>query len=209
MGKVTARKETIKSAVLLFFEIDCGLLVSLPPSSYSISSDENWDSFCKRYNLKDQHSLFGSKFIEDISEKLRKEAGIDFTELKDNLTDHLTNRLEEAMEMVEFVQSGLRKPIDSKEEALKHIQWNQSGKAFKFAFSENEFEKFNPKFTLKNFEQWKAQINVLEDCPDKLNLFKAFSSIEESFESIETQINQEAGQLDAAIQMETDRLRGK
>ena len=193
---------------ILFFEIACDLLAELSPSSYSLDSSDNWDSFCQRYNISSTNQLFGVTFLETLRDNFKKEIHISFPRLKEILADHLHNRFEDALESVDFVRD-VMKGDNCKEEALKRIQLFKSGRQINYSNYENEIQNFQPKYTFESFKRWEKGIKGFSKCEDKFSLFSAFSLIEEDFEKIELQINKEASQLDAAIQMETDRMRGK
>lgn len=202
------RRETIRPLVILFFEIICDLLVELTPSSYSISSEDNWETFCKRYNIKSANHLFGQEFLEIIRNNFKDEIKVSLPDFHEILANHLFSRFEEAFEQIEFIRvDGQR--IDSQEETLKRVQLFQSDRKVDFSNYKKEIVNYQPEFTLLNFENWKKSIDGFKNCIDRHSLFSAFADIEEDFEKIENQINEEALKLELGIQLEIDRSRGK
>jgi hypothetical protein len=102
----------------------------------------------------------------------------------------------------------------TREGALKGVQfWKSSDWEFTRSLSHEEFDKafnrFVPEFSLKSLEDWHKDNQQLKHLNDKLAVFAEFANREQIFEPIEEVVNEAAIELEAAIQMEVDRLRGK
>lgn len=201
------RRETIKPLTILYFEIVCDLLVDLDPHHFSISSEDNWNDFYQKYNLHTKDIYNGNALLETLKNNFKKELNITASSLKEQLTEHLLNRFEEAFEGLEFIRHGLYQNSETLGDALKKVQLLESGKQVDFSNFNQEFQSFRPKYTLKSFDDWKESIKKFSN--DKLNLLSEFVEIEEDFEKLEIQINSSVFKLDSAIQAEIDRRRGK
>lgn len=60
-----------------------------------------------------------------------------------------------------------------------------------------------------DIQQLEADIRSIRSATERLEAFVAFSALEERLELIEEPVHSLAGDMDAAIQLEADRLRGK
>jgi hypothetical protein len=100
------RKETLAAAATLYFEIDCELFVSLPPSYITWSDREAWTDFLARFGLKSAYLNIPGD-LEAIATSLRGQVGIATTDLAELLADHLISRVEAIQEHLEFIAENI------------------------------------------------------------------------------------------------------
>lgn len=206
------REETIRVSAILLFEIVCDLLLQLPPGSYSISSLDHyntvgWKKFFKNYGVS-KRMFFDKKTWKKIVKILKKNISLTCNELREILKEHLLLRIDDAIERIEFImRDGLGEK--SLEEALKYIQLIESGVIIGLHDPKPLLRKFKASFKMKDFKKWKKRIKQFDKIRSKIQLFKAFSRIENEFEEIEKQIIKATSDLDAAIQHDIDVARGK
>lgn len=200
------RKETLRPAVLMLFEVVCDLIVSLQPSSMSWSSSEDYSKFEKRYGLSAMDAG-GERGRALIRSHLRQELPLEFLDLRNELVNHLEARLEDLIQALEFVAENVSEKGDL-EGALKHIEfWFPRGDPSKSP--RMAFEVFVPRHNMSELESWKTGTQALQDLNDKLVLFSEFARYESLLEPIEELVYEAAAAIDHAIDMEIDRMRGK
>jgi hypothetical protein len=205
------RKETLRPVVLLLFEVVCDLLVVFRSGGMCWVGGEDYSWFEKRYGISAWEAMHekGRSTIRDL---LRDNLPLELSDLRVALLSHLEERLEDVMGALDFVakNSDLGDNLDG---ALKRIQfWNspsvQSSKSSLETF-QKAFDRFVPQYTMKMLEEWHKNSQRLKLLNDKLAVFAEFARSEQFFEAIEEMVHEAAAELDAAIQAEVDRLRGK
>lgn len=206
------REETIRVSTTLLFEVVCELLVLLPPGGMSSSSRINYDSpdwtkFYREYNLK-KHHFIEQEDLKSISSKLRSGIVLDCDLMRRLLREHLKSRIQEVIEALDFVmRDGLR--INSRSESLKCIQFTASGQVIGLRDRRVALKGFRPKYSIKDFGRWRGDVIKFDKIKNKVSLFVAFADIEQNFEELESIICEAAADLDSAIQLEIDVMRGK
>lgn len=201
------RNEIARPVALLLFEVVCDLFVDLGPKSLGVSSEENWKWFEQRYGVMpfDAANEAGRSAIRG---HLRAGLPLSLEELRDNLLSHLNKRLESAYRALDFMIENVAK-IKTRHDAMKFAQYWASRKDAQSPPSDEEYNKFVPLRSLADLEHWADELSVLEKMDSKLTVFGEFVRREEELEPIEAIIHDQAAELDHAIQMEIDRMRGK
>jgi hypothetical protein len=112
------RQETIRPVVLVLFEIVCDLLVALKPSVISFYGRDNFSSFQERHRL--MRGMYFS--IDHDLPKLRNDLSsglpLDVRELSGGLIEHLNNRRDEMIELLEYIKSEIP-GVDTIDHALE------------------------------------------------------------------------------------------
>ncbi|MHB1347244.1 MAG: hypothetical protein ACYCXK_07120 [Candidatus Humimicrobiaceae bacterium] len=211
------REKIIRASTILLFEIVCDLLNRLKPSVFTWISNENyetdcWSSFFKRYDIKNHY--FDDRDYEKIIKKIKNGISINLIELRSVLKINLLSRINNAIEDIKFIRTNSYNELHNKsnEKTLKFIQLvdyiEKNNLSWLVDFN-IYLKEFRPKYCMENFNNWKREVNSFNNINNKIELFKKFSTIENDFEVIESQINRIALELDKAIQMEEDAARGK
>lgn len=206
------KEETIRATAVLLFEIVCDLLICLPPSSISTSSLDNYDTpgwrrFFSEYKI-DRSSFLDNHAWSRLVKKLRGRISISCDDLREALKTHLLARIQDATENIEFIMRG-GLGIKSMKKALKHIQFIESGNIIGLGDRDELLSKFKAKYNMKDFKRWRTRIRKFNNIRDKIELFQAFSEIENEFEQLENQVNNAATEFDKSIQLAIDVARGK
>lgn len=206
------RKETLQPVVPLLFEVVSDLLVALHAGGMSWTGGEDYSWFERHYGVSPWEVL-DEKGRSAIRDCLRKDLSLELSHLRVELFSHLEQGLEDVISALDFIgeNSGWG---DSRDRVLKRVQFWKSP-AGQFAGSqsleafEKALEKFVPEYTLRVLRDWHRNSEQLKCLDDKLTVFAEFASREQSLEPLEEVVHEAAAELEAAIQMETDRLRGK
>jgi hypothetical protein len=143
-----------------------------------------------------------------IRDHLRAGFPLSLEELRDNLLSHLNERLESVYRALDFMIENIVK-IKTRHDAMKFAQYWAARKDAQFPPSDEEYNRFVPLRSLVDLEHWSNGLSVLEKMDSKLTVFGEFVRLEEEIEPIEAIIHDQAAELDHAIQMEIDRMRGK
>jgi hypothetical protein len=95
------RRETIRPVVLVLFDIVCDLLVTLKPSSWGFSSQDDFTSFQTQYHLPSGMSFRPDYHLPQVRETLKRDLPLNLDELREGLSDHLNSRIEEMLETID------------------------------------------------------------------------------------------------------------
>jgi hypothetical protein len=174
--------------------------------SYEEEKKAHWKRFIDKYDLRAVNVF--REGMQRVRNRLRRSASLRRPRLLRVLQRHLRERLNTAVEQVEFVmRDGLH--VKSMERTLKVIQFFESGRRCGPADFEHRLAEFQPKFRTRNFQRWKQEVRALRKSTDKYELFNRFAEIESEFSELERQIDRAAMAVDQEIQHQIDVLRGK
>ncbi len=198
------RKETIRPVVFLLFEVVCHLFVSISPVSIGICSGDDFSSFESRYGGK------GFEFLDEdgrqhIANQLREGLPLEAIELRDALHTHLEKRFDDINSSLEFIAENTQWK-DDYERTLKRVQF---WKLRPGEISDDEFQRFVPKYTMQMFQDWHGKVKMFHTIEGKVEIFTEFARLERMLEPIEEWIHDAASDVDRAISLEVDRQRGK
>lgn len=197
------RSETIGSATTLDAHLVSRLIRDLPPHSMQLVA---------KYPPNVVEAIGDVAWAPDralarIAELLERTAPVT-TSIPAALAQHLTNRLKELRETVEFIAGTLAEfggPIESFDDALRFLQLPDD-QAF---IDRTALRAGNPSVTEATIDRWEARASNLETHEDGITAFGAFADLEEELEPIESSANEMATQIDAEIQLQIDIARGK
>lgn len=203
------RRETLHAAAIIYYEVACELLATLPPSSMVWSSADNWSGFLSRFGLKPPYSMMPDG-IAEIASNLRSEIGIDGNTLAQVLSDHLVSRLADLNEQLDFICESVG-GVATHASELKEIQfWSATGRLPE-SEADQQFLAYAPKYTLAHLAEWRLGAEQLRTRvgEGKLELFAEFCEVEHQLEPLEEMVNEVASLIDQAIQHEIDMALGK
>lgn len=203
------RKATIHAAATIYLEIACDLLVSLPSSGTTYSSNDDWSGFFKTYGLNGP-LLDEPQDIQKIAEQLRQEVGLDSGKLAAMLSGHLISRLDAIQSNLEFV-SGNAGSKATPEENLLHVQFAIEHSSTPLAMAKMELESYTPKYPIGILVEWRRSATAIasKEHRGKLELLKQFCNVEQKMEPLETMIENTVVEIERAIQVEIDISLGK
>ncbi len=201
------RVGSIRPAVLVLFDIAADLLVNLRQGATVWASDE--DRGClRRYGFSDTSAVEIDELRARIATELRSGLPLDIVGIRAALVTHLTDRLEEMNDQLVFVATnGTIGPDPS--HTLKAIQFWHLRQPVSHVEDDLEFQAFVPPHNLDSFAKWRSDVEKLNSLEDRLSMFGQFATIEDEFEPLEMLIEDVASAIDAQIQFEIDRRRGK
>lgn len=200
------RVGSIRPAVLVLFDIAADLLVSLQPRMTTWASDEDY-GWLRKYGFSDTFPLGRDDLRARIAAELRSDLPLGVVGIRKALVGHLTDRLDAMDEQLDFVASNWTTGPDPSG-TLKAIQfWHLHKPGCRLEGP--ELQAFIPAHNLDSFTQWRTAVDKLNFMEDRLALFGRFATIENEFQPLEAMIDDMAAAIDAGIQAEIDRIRGK
>jgi hypothetical protein len=201
------RRDTLRSAVLVLYDIATDLLTRLPPWTVGIAGGEDWTAFCRRYGLKSAFDVMHGG-LERIVAHLREDVRLDVHDLARGLADHLADRLDGIERSVTFVAENSVGGFTIEQE-LKRIQfWAEHGEVPPDA-QDRRLQGYTPRYSMRDVARWRAASQALVEYSDKLELFGAFARTEVEVEDLEEKVDEVVIILDQAIQWASDLRRGK
>ena len=203
------RVGSIRPAVLVLFDITADLLVSLSSGTVWASDDDY--GWLRRYGFSGRLSDAFAMGVDDlrarIAAKLRAGLPLDVGDVRTALVAHLTDRLDAMNEELAFVATNWTIGPDLSR-TLKAIQFLHVRHP-DCRLDGPGLQAFVPDYDLDSFTQGRSAVGELNSVGDRLVMFGQFATIEEGFEPLETMVKDIASALDAQIQAEIDRRRGK
>lgn len=206
------RKETLRHSTLILYEITCDLFIPLTNSaggsSMSSNDGERIEKFRQRLGLG-QGGFLNEKEYEHIRTHLKSGIEITAKDLAVGLKEHLLERIDGTREALEFIRrDGFDVP--SSDEALKKVLFfeNIVGKKPLKDFKK-QLTEYVPPYSVDFLESLEQRVEAMGQEKEKLKIFVMFAQLESEFEPLEKIIDKAACELDAAIEAEIDRMRGK
>jgi hypothetical protein len=199
------RPDSIQPAVLILFDVVCTLLSTIPPVPATRHEGDS-GAWMERYGF----GRFGDidEIRTGISEALRLGLPLEIAGIRRALATHLSSRLDEIDENIDFIAKNAR-PRRDREEVLKAVQYWNVDRQRAWEDGDPTFVQFRPRYTLASTAQWRREAAALETIADKMELFNRFADIEDAFEPLEGPLNEAAALIDRHIQGEVDERRGK
>jgi len=202
------REATLRTAVLLFFEINCHMLLNVQPGFTSYGSDEDYSWLEQRFRLAHGEIMRlidpMPGFIDDIKATLPPST----TDLAATLADNLESRLAETLDALDFVSTNIRTPVGRHEvlnNAHAYVMSRQKDTAFRVR-SPSGIEK---QLQLSTIEEVAAVAAALRNTSDKIEAFRMFATAERLLEPIEFTTHEYAVEVESYIQLEIDIALGK
>lgn len=201
------RKATLRSVVVVLFDIVTDLLLSFQAGGTSYCSLDDWTAFCERYGFGRRNDLPHGG-LATIVRALKKDMSLDAPALGTGLADHIRSRIGEMEDALRFVAEHSGAGL-SPEEELRRVQyWAQYGLVPQDR-DDVDFKNYIAPRSFTDFESWRTIANELRDHRDKLEVFGRFAALEAEFESLEEKIHEVKGFIEQAIEQAIDEARGK
>jgi hypothetical protein len=198
------RRETIRTAAVILFEINCLLLLNVfRVSMFGSNEDYSWIE--ERFRVDRPGSfLGGGGSLQRLVDELRALVVPDLSAVTETLVRHLGSRFEDVWDAVDFIVSTT--PAESREEALKVAQLDPTvdGREIDALLAE-----LHPQWSERTVRGLETRIGEVEAATDRLDAFGRFSQLETELEKIEEPVYATASEIDHAIQLQIDQMRGK
>lgn len=198
------RRETIRTAAIILFEINCLLLLNVfHVSMFASNEDYSWIE--ERFRVHRPGSLFGgTESLQRIVGELRGLVVPDLSAVTGTLVRHLESRFEDLWDAVDFIVNTT--PAESREDALKVAQLdpNVDGREI-----DTLLAGFAPRWSERTVRELESRIAEVQAATDRLDAFSRFSQLEAELEKIEEPLYGTASEIDDAIQLQIDQMRGK
>lgn len=198
------RRETIRTAAVILFEINCFLLLNVFRVSM-IASNEDYSWIGERFKVgRPGWLLGGGETLQRIVDELRALVLPNLSVVTETLARHLDSRFEDVWDAVDFIVSAT--PAESREDALKVAQLDPTvdGRDIDVLLAD-----FNPRWSERRVRELEGRIGEVQAATDRLDAFSRFSQLETELEKIEEPIYVTASEIDHAIQLQVDQMRGK
>lgn len=199
------RPETIRTAAVILFEIDCFLLQNVFRVVMA-ASNEDYSWIGERFGIERPEAalLFGRETLKPIVEELRAIVVPDLSAITDVLVGHLESRFEDLWDAVDFIVH--ETPAASREDTLKVSQLDP---AVDGRYIDELLASFDPRWSEASVHELEARIREVEAATDRLDAFGRFSKVETELETVEQAVFSTASEIDDAIQLQFDQWRGK
>ncbi len=206
----TIRAETIQPACLLYFDLACTLLEHLRQfETYSIV--KTVPATLAKYRQSDVS--WGTPSTRDIAAQLRVGLGIDDTAMRHFLIEHLTSRLNDIDNRVDYLEQsifpGMREIFLGGPWRELIIRVAQVHEDYDEPPDIDELLQLTLRYGPPDLPRWRAAVEQLAGHEDSLSLFAAFADIEEDMEPFETQLEDLAERFSIEEQRAEDMRRRK
>lgn len=198
------RRETIRTAALILFEANCQLLLTVfRVVVHSSADDYSW--LAERFGIEPPGALLGSN-LQPLVDDLRSRALSTLDSVVETLSDHLQSRVDDLREALDFITENAH--LEDPSDGLKFAQIDSS-EPFDIRRWPEILEHVAAQWSVNDIDQLESDIESVGTATERLEAFAAFSQLEERLELIEEPVHRTAGEIDTAIQLEVDRMRGK
>ncbi|MGA9060424.1 MAG: hypothetical protein WB341_02040 [Terracidiphilus sp.] len=202
--RAKTRPETIRTASLILLEINCQMMLSIPPGSrsFSLSGDYSW--IAERFHLGSRPFDFD---LTTVVDEIRFGLLPGDQAVAIALADHLQDRFLNLDGALKFVAEN--SCVKDKEEALRISQYYAEIDRTKKQPTELEKRNFTPKYYLHSIQELETQVPLVRSAADRLTAFSSFSATERKLEPIEECVNEMVLAIDSAIELQSEIARGK
>jgi hypothetical protein len=218
-------EDIIRAIDAAYFHLCCTLFIRLPRGFRSWGSDDRYTEIAEKYVGEINFALPMGINEEQIVEKLKRELPSQLPELPASLADEADNAIEQVHDAFEFLVNEGQASV-SPEEFLKDFQFHhdfirelaregiegtvyrahESGAA---ASIRKRLEAtWRPRYVSIPLDNWRDRASGIENNPPLLAL-SAYQALRNDMAYLEESIMEAAVELEAAIQLEIDRRRGK
>ena len=196
------RPETLRTAVEIYFFLCCYLMQALPPRMVSMTrpplavarilgTDDSW------VTLETQ---------AEVAELVLESRRLDHQQVMLLLREHALDRLLRMREMLhDWAADG---PGTLTAEELLHL-CQVPEEAITSPSDLDRLDEIPVAHDMSSFDRWEARAERIADAADAVDAMVAFSDLEDAFETLEVEIEDMARAMDARVQDEIDRIRGK
>jgi len=206
--RTKVRPETLLTAALILFEINCDFFLSLSKHvgvTYSSADDYSWlDERCI------SKPFLNNDYREKIISVLKANLPINDETISRTLADHLASRLLDLDGSLEFIKDNVGSDnAPDLETALRYSQFYVASKDNKQRADIEGFKKFKAEQTYNGLERIKVDIPLIHKAVSRIETFKVLANLEKKLEKIEPSVFQLERDIDEYIQLQIDIARGK
>lgn len=196
------RREVLQPATLIYFDSACTALEAYQPPMVAFTGNP----------LGPELSRFtggSSGFLEmglpqRIAAQLRREVGLDLSQVRSALGQYLAARLDEITDGLTFIEDNLGVPQLVRGDALRLVQANLAANP---TLEQVRGKKYQ--YSKTDMEQWRRRISALKSITDKHELVREYAAIEDAFEPFEELVEKAVMAVDREVQLQIDIARGK
>jgi hypothetical protein len=205
--RARVRKETIRTAALLLLEVNCRMLLSMPPPMITWSSNEDYTWFEDRFGASAM-GFDSTHGISEVVQDIRSGVSPNDESVAKALKDHLDSRIQELHESLDFIADSI--PGNAgRAEALRDSQYAHEVDQGRIKFIMGGWEHFQPKYTLESITKLRQRTSEILKAQDCLDAFVLFAQIEKELEPIENPVRLLETEIERDMQLQIDIARGK
>ena len=198
------RIETVRTAALIYFEVNCALLLTVF-TVHSYASNEDYSWLEERFGIQST-GLFIGGGLKRVVDRLREPVLPTLKTVVDTLGAHLNSRIEDLLSDLDFIVDGSRPA--SREEAARVAQLFAALEQGEVVGSTDP-ETYVGHWTLESVHNTAQSIGSLVEALDRIDAFSRFADIEKEIEAYEKDVSPLVIIVDQMMDEEIDRLRGK
>lgn len=199
----STRPETIRTACLILFEINCEMLLTVPRNyiSYLSGGDYSW--------LKERFGVERHIHAEELEKAVTSLRAVLIPAVSDVsalLADYMDDRFQAFYRQLSYI-SGNLPSIDAREDALAEAYSFRDSRV-KFPDGEIPKAKLKPR-DLQWIHDLGQAIPSIRSAASRLEAFERFAALESDFEPIETAVDEVVIEIDSYIDLQVDIMLGK
>lgn len=203
------RKETIRTAVFVLFDLTARLILSNVGRPRSYSSDDDYSWLSERFGAQSRNFLGDDHFWEAAVDQLRASMPVDAGNVANAMAAHLEARIDDLLDSLDFLCDTAVTPM-TREQALQGAcEYVLKMKRQRVDTLDRMPVGFKGKLSTATIEQIREMGSRIPQSEDALTAFKRFAAAELELEHFEFPVYELASEVDAMIQREIDRMRGK
>jgi hypothetical protein len=204
--RAKVRRETVRTAAVLYFEINCLILPVLPGWATVYSSDEDYSWITERFGLEPKRMWFRDE-LPTMIESLRADVVPNVEAVTTALAEHAESRFEDLYDALDFVVQNT--DTTDRSQALRASQYWYVVRQGKLAAARTPIDAFVAQYSLPDIEALRRRVDEVRAAEDRIDAFDRFAQIERALEPIERPVVDSVDEVELMIQHEIDRARGK
>lgn len=206
--RARVRKATIRTAVVLLFEVAARLVLTDLGRVGSYRSDQDYSWLSQRFGGQPHELFIDTTFPKMAIEQLRGSLPQDAANVAVAMAAHLEARIEDLLDTLDFLCKTARIPM-TREQALEQACEYVQSRSKDAELLDRMPSGFTGKLSLATVEQVRQACGEILKAGDALTAFGRFAAAETDLEHLEFAAFELASEVDAMIQLEIDRARGR
>lgn len=206
--RAKVRKATIRTAVVLLFDIAARLFLSDVGRVRVYSSDEDYSWLSQRFGIPPRELFTGDTLGKVAMEQLRGSLPQDATNIARAMAAHLEARIEDLLDSLDFLSKTARIRM-TREQALRDACEYVQSRNRDADLLDRMPPGFDGKLSLATVEHVNQTCNEILEARDALAAFSRFAAAETELEHLEFATLELASEVEAMIQLEIDIARGR
>ncbi len=179
----------------------------MPRGTTSYGSNEDYSWVEERFGINPKAAFMDRDALATMVEAVRGDVLPTNESVVATLEEHLESRFEDLYDALDFIVENT--PIEDRAQALRGSQYFAAMDRGEVDPRRQSPDDFEGSHTLNRIEELRGRIPELRGASDRLDAFHRFSLVERELEPAEDAVHAGAAEVDAMIQAEIDRLRGK